>query len=51
MTSLLDLAEEMLSWRGLPCLRLDGNTSAGERGELVARFNAPGGCCTQQQPT
>ena len=41
MTSLLDLAQEVLAWRGLPTLRLDGGTSTAERGALVERFNAP----------
>jgi SNF2 family DNA or RNA helicase len=42
MTSLLDLAETYLEWRGFSFLRLDGATPAAERGPLVAEFNAPG---------
>lgn len=43
MTRALDVVEDYLAWRGFPALRLDGNTSAAERGELVRRFNDPGG--------
>lgn len=43
MTRALDVVEDYLSWRGFPALRLDGNTGAAERGELVRRFNDPGG--------
>lgn len=43
MTRALDVIEDHLGWRGLPCLRLDGSTSSAERGELVDRFNDPGG--------
>jgi SNF2 family DNA or RNA helicase len=44
MTIVLDVIEELLEWRGLSggVLRLDGSTSASERGELVSRFNDPG---------
>ena len=43
MTRALDVVEDYLGWRGFPCLRLDGGTSAAERGALVERFNDPGG--------
>jgi hypothetical protein len=42
MTRLLDVLEAYLEWRGWGWLRLDGSTASGERGELVAEFNAPG---------
>jgi SNF2 family DNA or RNA helicase len=42
MTRLLDVLEEYLVWRGFSSLRLDGSTSAADRGDLVDRFNAPG---------
>ncbi len=47
MTSVLDLIEDLLHWRGLSdgALRLDGSTSAGERGDLIARFNDKGESC------
>ncbi|PRW58677.1 chromatin structure-remodeling complex SYD-like isoform X1 [Chlorella sorokiniana] len=43
MTRALDVVEDYLAWRGFPALRLDGNTGAGERGDLVRRFNDPDG--------
>lgn len=42
MTRALDVVADYLDWRGFSHLRLDGATSAAERGELVARFNDPG---------
>jgi hypothetical protein len=42
MTRLLDVLETYLEWRGMTYLRLDGATSASERGSLVESFNAPG---------
>jgi SNF2 family DNA or RNA helicase len=42
MTRALDVVADYLDWRGFFHLRLDGATSAAERGELVARFNDPG---------
>lgn len=42
MTRLLDVLEEYLDWRGFEYLRLDGTTTAAERGALVAKFNDPG---------
>lgn len=42
MTRALDVLETYLDWRGLSYLRLDGGTSAEERGNLVKQFNAPG---------
>ncbi|GFH08153.1 uncharacterized protein HaLaN_03070, partial [Haematococcus lacustris] len=44
MTSMLDVVERLLDWRGLSggTLRLDGATGAEERGGLIARFNASG---------
>ncbi|KAK9820162.1 hypothetical protein WJX72_006943 [[Myrmecia] bisecta] len=41
MTRLLDILEDYLGWRGFDYLRLDGATSAAERGQLVDDFNAP----------
>jgi hypothetical protein len=41
MTRALDVIEDYLEWRGLSFLRLDGDTSSAERGELVAEFNDP----------
>ena len=44
MTRVLDELEGYLDWRGFFFLRLDGcSGSAAERGELVRRFNDPGG--------
>lgn len=43
MTRALDVLEDYLAWRGFPALRLDGSTGAADRGELVRRFNDPGG--------
>ena len=42
MTRALDVIEDYLEWRGFSWLRLDGNTSSGERGGLVSEFNDPG---------
>ena len=42
MTRVLDVMEEYLEWRGFEYCRLDGSTSAADRGELVRSFNAPG---------
>ena len=42
MTRLLDVVEDYLDWRGFEYLRLDGATSASQRGPLVDSFNAPG---------
>jgi SWI/SNF-related matrix-associated actin-dependent regulator of chromatin subfamily A protein 2/4 len=44
MTRVLDELESYLDWRGFKFLRLDGNSGAAERGELVRRFNDPGAC-------
>ncbi|KAG2497935.1 hypothetical protein HYH03_004197 [Edaphochlamys debaryana] len=41
MTRALDVVEEYLEWRGFEFARMDGNTSGGERGQLVADFNKP----------
>eukprot|EP00002_Diphylleia_rotans_P017190 TRINITY_DN3337_c0_g1_i2.p1 TRINITY_DN3337_c0_g1~~TRINITY_DN3337_c0_g1_i2.p1 ORF type:complete len:1271 (+),score=224.39 TRINITY_DN3337_c0_g1_i2:858-4670(+) len=41
MTSLLDLLETYLTWRGTTYMRLDGHTKSEERGNLLAKFNAP----------
>jgi hypothetical protein len=56
MTRALDVVEDYLAWRAFPCLRMDGGTAAAERGDLVARFNDPGGwlgglvaCCGLRQ--
>lgn len=38
MTMLLDSVEEVLEWAGLSFLRLDGNTKATERGQLLREF-------------
>jgi SNF2 family DNA or RNA helicase len=38
MTTQLDLAAAVLERRGLPYLRLDGNTATSQRGELAAQF-------------
>jgi len=43
MTRALDVISDYLDWRGFPHLRMDGNTPAAERGELVSTFNDPGG--------
>lgn len=43
MTRALDVVEDHLAWRGWEYLRLDGGVSAAQRGELVDRFNDPGG--------
>lgn len=43
MTRALDVVSDYLGWRGFRHLRLDGGTAAGKRGELVERFNDPGG--------
>lgn len=42
MTRVLDILEEYLDWRGYVWRRLDGSSSAEERAEQVADFNAPG---------
>eukprot|EP00124_Ichthyophonus_hoferi_P002954 Ihof_evm1s228 gene=Ihof_evmTU1s228 len=42
MTSLLDIMEDFLTWKGLKYIRLDGSTCADERGALLTAFNAPG---------
>ena len=42
MTRVLDELEAHLDWRGFSSLRLDGNSGAAERGELVRRFSDPG---------
>ena len=44
MTRALDVIEDYLDWRGFSHLRMDGGTAAAERGDLVQRFNDPGGC-------
>ncbi len=44
MPRALDVVSDYLDWRGFKHLRLDGGTSAGERGELVRQFNGPGRC-------
>lgn len=41
MTRALNVIEDYLEWRSLSFLRLDGDTSSAERGELVAEFNDP----------
>jgi ATP-dependent helicase STH1/SNF2 len=41
MTSLLNILEDYLEYRGLAFLRLDGSTSAQEREERMVQFNAP----------
>lgn len=43
MTRALDVIGDYLDWRGFPHLRMDGGTPAAERGDLVTRFNDPGG--------
>ena len=42
MTRVLDVLEDYLDWRGFHHLRLDGNVSSADRGELVEKFNKPG---------
>lgn len=45
-TTALDLIEDMLSWKGWDdvFLRMDGNTSSDERGQLITRFNDKSEC-------
>ncbi|KAK9834176.1 hypothetical protein WJX81_005712 [Elliptochloris bilobata] len=42
MTRALDVVEDFLDLRGLPCLRLDGTTKAADRARLLAEYNAEG---------
>jgi ATP-dependent helicase STH1/SNF2 len=42
MTRALDILEDFLDLRGLPCVRLDGATKTADRARLLAEFNAPG---------
>jgi SNF2 family DNA or RNA helicase len=46
MTTMLDMVESLLDWRGLldssQVLRLDGGTAAADRGELIERWNGTG---------
>lgn len=41
MTKVVDLQERLLTYRGIPFYRLDGNTSPDDRKTMVADFNAP----------
>eukprot|EP01103_Thecamoeba_quadrilineata_P008119 TRINITY_DN178_c0_g1_i2.p1 TRINITY_DN178_c0_g1~~TRINITY_DN178_c0_g1_i2.p1 ORF type:complete len:1284 (-),score=358.01 TRINITY_DN178_c0_g1_i2:29-3343(-) len=41
MTSMMDIMENYFVYRGYQYLRLDGSTKADNRGELLAKFNAP----------
>ena len=41
MTRVMDLQEWLLEARGIPCLRLQGLTTADERRRLVEEFNSP----------
>ncbi|EPS74665.1 hypothetical protein M569_00091 [Genlisea aurea] len=41
MTRLLDVMEEYLTWKQYRYLRLDGQTSGGNRGALIETFNKP----------
>ncbi|KAH6812952.1 P-loop containing nucleoside triphosphate hydrolases superfamily protein [Perilla frutescens var. frutescens] len=41
MTRLLDVMEDYLCWKQYRYLRLDGNTSGGDRGALIDNFNHP----------
>ncbi|KAF8401562.1 hypothetical protein HHK36_012504 [Tetracentron sinense] len=41
MTRLLDVMEEYLHWKRYRYLRLDGQTSGGDRGALIDEFNRP----------
>eukprot|EP01104_Vermistella_antarctica_P019859 TRINITY_DN807_c0_g1_i1.p1 TRINITY_DN807_c0_g1~~TRINITY_DN807_c0_g1_i1.p1 ORF type:complete len:1492 (-),score=489.09 TRINITY_DN807_c0_g1_i1:45-4520(-) len=41
MTHLMDVMEDFMRYRGISYLRLDGNTKADDRGDLLAKFNAP----------
>lgn len=41
MTALLNVLEDFLQWQGTKYLRLDGNTKADDRGEMLRLFNAP----------
>ncbi len=42
MTRALDILEDFLDLRGLPCVRLDGATKTADRARLLSEFNAPG---------
>lgn len=41
MTSLMNILEDFLTFRGFQYLRLDGNTKTEERSTLLQKFNAP----------
>ncbi|KAG5360806.1 Nuclear protein STH1/NPS1 [Yarrowia sp. B02] len=41
MTQIMDIMEDYLRLRGLQYLRLDGNTKADDRSEMLKLFNAP----------
>jgi ATP-dependent helicase STH1/SNF2 len=41
MTTIMDIMEDYLRWRGYKYLRLDGSIKAEDRGELLKLYNAP----------
>ncbi|CAG8483945.1 10612_t:CDS:10, partial [Scutellospora calospora] len=41
MTAIMTIMEDFLNWRGFKYLRLDGNTKAESRSDLLKAFNAP----------
>lgn len=41
MTSLMNIMEDYLNWRGFQYLRLDGTTKSEDRGDLLKKFNSP----------
>jgi hypothetical protein len=45
MTALLTVLEDYLQWRQIKYLRLDGNTKADDRGDMLKQYNDP--VCSQ----
>ncbi|KAM7249224.1 hypothetical protein ACFE04_019451 [Oxalis oulophora] len=41
MTTLMNIMEDYLNWRGFQYLRLDGTTKSEDRGDLLKKFNSP----------
>ncbi|KAJ2677526.1 ATP-dependent DNA helicase Snf21, partial [Coemansia sp. RSA 1285] len=41
MTKIMDIVQDFMAWRGIPCLRLDGSTADGDRREYMRIFNEP----------
>ena len=40
MTKMMNLLEEFMAWRGITFFRLDGNTSIGDRNQMVKEFQS-----------